>query len=301
MDFIDKLKNIVKTGTVEENVSMKDYCSFKTGGNADYIVSPGNSDEIKLVIEESKKENMPFVIIGNGSNIVVSDKGIRGVVIRIGCQMSKITENNGEFISQAGAMLSAVSYKAYDTGYSGFEFASGIPGSFGGAVCMNAGAYGGEMKDVIKWVKVMDMEGNIKTLSNEEMDFGYRRSVVSEKGYIVLEGCISLEKGDKEEIKALMADFNGRRRDKQPLNYPSAGSTFKRPYGHFAGKLIEDCGLKGYTVGGAMVSDKHAGFVVNKGGATTEDILNVIEHCQKEVFDKFGIKLETEVKIIGEF
>ena len=301
MSFVERLKNIVKKGTVEENVPMSQYSSFKTGGNADYFVSPGDGEEIRLVIEESKNENMPYIVIGNGSNIVVSDKGIRGVVIRIGPQMSQITQNDGEFISQAGALLSAVSYKAYEAGYKGFEFASGIPGSFGGAVCMNAGAYGGELKDVIKWVKVIDEKGQIRALSNEEMNFGYRKSIVTEKGYIVIEGCISLEKGNKEEIKDLMSDLNGRRRDKQPLNYPSAGSTFKRPEGYFAGKLIEDCGLKGYTVGGAMVSEKHAGFVVNKGEATTEDILTVIRHCQKEVKERFGIELETEVKIIGEF
>jgi len=299
--FIDRLNEIVKTGSVAVDEPMREHCSFKTGGNADYFVCPDSFEELTEVIKAAKEENIEYMLIGNGSNLLVSDKGISGVVIQLGPLMAEIRGKNGEYIIDAGALLSSAAAKICEDGYTGFEFASGIPGSMGGALVMNAGAYGGEMKDVIKWVKVLDENLEIKTLSCEEMDFGYRRSIVSEKGYIILQGCVSLEKGDKEEIKRYSAELNGRRRDKQPLNFPSAGSTFKRPEGYFAGKLIEDSGLKGYTVGGACVSEKHAGFVINKGGATTEDILSVINHCRKTVFEKYGIMLETEVKIIGEF
>jgi len=301
LDFIDILKESVKMGAVLENEPMKPHCSFKTGGNAEYFVSPASFDELSAVLKAAKENNIECMVIGNGSNLLVSDKGIKGVVVQLGSMLSEIKGENGEYVIDAGALLSSAAAKICEDGYTGFEFASGIPGSMGGALVMNAGAYGGEMKDVVKWVKVLDQSLNIKTLSCDEMDFGYRRSIAAEKGYIILQGCVKLEKGDKEEIKRYSAELNAKRRDKQPLNYPSAGSTFKRPEGYFAGKLIEDCGLKGYTVGGACVSEKHAGFVINLGNATTEDILAVIKHCQDRVYEKFGVKLETEVKIVGEF
>lgn len=301
MAFIETLKNTAKEGKVLENEPMSIHSSFKTGGNADYFVSPSSAEETAEFIRAAKKENIPCLIIGNGSNILVSDKGIRGLVIQIGKGMADIKGEKGEYVIGAGTLLSAAASKICDDGYTGFEFASGIPGSFGGALYMNAGAYGGEMKDVVKWVKVIDENLEVKTLTNEDMAFGYRSSIAAEKKYIIIEGCIQLKKGNKEEIAEYSAELNAKRREKQPLNYPSAGSTFKRPEGHFAGKLIEDCGLKGYSVGGACVSEKHAGFVVNKGGATTEDILAVIKRCQDEVYEKFGVKLETEVKIVGEF
>ena len=301
MAFIDKLNEIIKKGSVAVDEPMSLHCSFKTGGNADYFVCPGSFDELAEVIKAAKEESIAVTLIGNGSNLLVSDKGIRGLVIQIGSSLAEIKGENGEYIVDAGALLSSAASKMCEDGYAGFEFASGIPGSMGGALVMNAGAYGGEMKDVVKWVKVLDENLEIKTLTNVEMDFGYRRSAASDRNFIILQGCIVLEKGDIEEIKRYSAELNARRRDKQPLNFPSAGSTFKRPEGYFAGKLIEDSGLKGYTVGGACVSEKHAGFVVNKGGATTEDILGVIKHCKETVFEKYGITLETEVKIIGEF
>ena len=296
--FIDKLKDIVKTGIVAENEPMSLHCSFKTGGNADYFVSPGNFVELAEVIKAAKEENIAFTLIGNGSNLLVSDKGIRGVVIQLGSLMAEIKGENGEYIVDAGALLSAAAAKICEDSYTGFEFASGIPGSMGGALVMNAGAYGGEMKDVVKWVRVLDENLEIKTLTNEEMDFGYRRSAASEKGYIILQGCVSLEKGDKEEIKRYSAELNGRRRDKQPLNFPSAGSTFKRPVGHFAGKLIEDANLKGYTLGGAKVSEKHAGFIINYNSATFLDVINLTEEVKKIVKEKFNVELELEVEIL---
>lgn len=301
MAFIETLKNIIKEGNVIEKEPMNIHSSFKTGGNADYFVSPSSAEETAEIIKAAKKENIPYLVIGNGSNILVSDKGIRGVVIQIGKGMAYAEGKDGKYIIGAGTLLSSAASKICEDGYTGFEFASGIPGSFGGALYMNAGAYGGEMKDVVKWVKVIDENLEVKILTNEEMAFGYRKSIATEKKYIITEGCIELKKGNKEEIAKYSAELNAKRREKQPLNYPSAGSTFKRPEGYFAGKLIEDSGLKGYSVGGACVSEKHAGFVVNKGGATTEDVLEVIKHCQDVVYEKFGVKLETEVKIVGEF
>ena len=299
MDILTRLKALLGESNVLADEPMKNHTSFRTGGNADYFILPENEEDIKKAISFLKKEGIKYYIFGNGSNMLVSDKGIEGAVIKIGNAFSDIKVNGTEMIIGSGALLSSVANAALNNSLKGFEFASGIPGSFGGAVFMNAGAYGPEIKDVIKWVKVIDDKLETKVIYKEDMGLGYRTSNFQKNGYIILEGAIELEKGIKEDISALMNELNSRRRDKQPLNFASAGSTFKRPEGHFAGKLIEDCGLKGKTVGGAMVSEKHAGFVVNTGSATTDDILSVMEICKKEVKEKFLIDLEPEVRFIG--
>lgn len=300
MALVDLLIEVAGKENVLLNEDMGRHCSFKTGGNADYFITPENSMALAKVVAILRDESIPFVVVGNGSNLLIGDKGIRGAIIHIGKHFSKIEVNGTDITVGAGAMLSQAAGVALENGLTGFEFAAGIPGSFGGAVFMNAGAYGGEIKQVLTEVTVLTRDMQVKTVSAKSLELGYRTSRVELDGYIVLNGKISLKNGNKDEIKALMADFNERRRDKQPLNYASAGSTFKRPEGCFAGKLIEDCGLKGYAVGGAMVSEKHAGFVVNTGDATTADILGVINHCKKEVYKKYGIQLQCEVRILGE-
>ena len=240
-------------------------------------------------------------IIGNGSNLLVSDRGIRGTVICIGQAMSSVSVSGNVITAEAGALLSAVANRAAEYGLSGMECLAGIPGTIGGAVYMNAGAYGGEMKDVVTGVTVLKPDGNLVNYSGDEMDFSYRHSRMYDEDGIVVSVKFTLAPGDETEIRSRMAELAAKRRDKQPLNYPSAGSTFKRPEGYFAGKLIEDAGLRGYTVGGACVSEKHCGFVVNKGGATAEDVLRLIGDVQDEVMKDFGVRLEPEVRMIGEF
>lgn len=232
---------------------------------------------------------------------MVSDKGYRGVVIQLWKNFSDIVTKEDTITVKAGALLSKVAAEALEEGLTGMEFASGIPGTIGGAVVMNAGAYGGEMKDIIKEVTVLTKEGDILTISKEEMNFGYRTSVVKEKGYVVISVVLQLKKGDRAEIRKVMDDLKERRVTKQPLDMPSAGSTFKRPEGYFAGKLIMDAGLRGFSVGGAQISEKHCGFVVNKGDATAADVLGLIKEVQKRVQEKFGVALEPEVKFLGEF
>ena len=243
---------------------------------------------------------MPYLVIGNGSNLLVGDGGIRGAVIQLYQRMQNISVEGTEMTLDCGALLSAAAAQAADASLEGLAFASGIPGTFGGAVVMNAGAYGGEMKDVLLTADVLTADLEVKTIPVEELDLSYRHSIVPEKGYIVLGGKLQLKKGNEQEIRERMAELAQQRREKQPLQYPSAGSTFKRPEGYFAGKLISDAGLKGKTIGGAQVSEKHAGFIVNIGGATTKDILDLIAFCQKTVQEQFGVTLETEVKIVGE-
>lgn len=286
---------------VEENAPMCKYTSFKTGGNAKVLIIPESektlADLIRLCNEKSVK---PFVI-GNGSNLLVTDKGIDGVVIKIGSPLSSIELIGDDAVRcGAGAQLKSICMFALAHSLSGLEFAYGIPGTLGGAVYMNAGAYGGEMKDVLVSCNHIDGDGNIGELSGDNLSLGYRRSAYTDNGFTVVSAVLKLKKGNSDEIKAAMDDKLFRRRDKQPLEFPSAGSTFKRPEGHFAGALIEQCGLKGFTVGGAQVSEKHAGFVINKGGATSEDILKLIEYIKITVYEKCGILLEPEVKIIGE-
>ena len=291
---------------------MKKHTTFRIGGPADYYAEPDMS-RISKLIEIAKACDMPVTVIGNGSNLLVGDKGIRGLVIGIGKGMSEIevteavaqdftAQDNCHIITAgAGAILAAVAAKAAEASLSGLEFASGIPGSVGGAVVMNAGAYGGEIKDVLIDATVLTADGELKTVTRDELDLSYRHSIVPEKGYIVLSARLRLTPKPKDEIKSYMAELRAKRVEKQPLEYPSAGSTFKRPEGYFAGKLIMDAGLRGYSVGDAQVSEKHCGFVVNKGEAAAADVLTLIKDVQETVLKQFGVKLEPEVKMIGEF
>ncbi|SEG05988.1 UDP-N-acetylmuramate dehydrogenase [Eubacterium ruminantium] len=282
------------------NESMSKHTTFRTGGNAAKFVIPESVEELKAVIRKCKEDNEKYLVIGNGSNLLVSDRGFDGTVIQIADKLGRITVNAEEIYAEAGAMLSAVARVARDNSLTGMEFASGIPGSAGGAAYMNAGAYGGEMKDIITYVDVI-VNNEFKRMTCEEMEFGYRHSAAMEQDMIVTGISIKLRYGDKDKITAEMSELSKKRVEKQPLEYPSAGSTFKRPTGHFAGKLIEDTGLRGYRVGDAMVSDKHCGFVVNVGNATSDDIYQLICDVKEKVYAKFGVELEPEVRLIGEF
>lgn len=281
--------------------AMSQHTTFKIGGPADYFLMPDKGEDVGRVIKICKEKEIPYFILGNGSNLLVGDGGYRGAVIQIYRNMSSVTVEGNEITAQAGALLSAVAAAAKNASLTGFEFAGGIPGTIGGAVVMNAGAYGGEMKDVLTEVTVMNAEGDIFTLPTEELELGYRTSIIKTAGYIVLEAKIRLKEGDPEVIRETMKDLTIRRTTKQPLEYPSAGSTFKRPEGYFAGKLIMDSGLAGYQVGGAQVSEKHCGFVVNAGGATARDVRTLMDNVRDIVYKKYGVTLEPEVKFLGEF
>ena len=280
---------------------IKKHTTFRIGGPADYYLCPHSVRELQAVLHICRGEKLPFFILGNGSNLLVSDKGYRGAVIQLWKNMSEIERTGTRIRAQAGALLSKIAAAALEDGLTGMEFAAGIPGTLGGAVVMNAGAYGGEMKDIIKEVQVMDQEGNLLNLPAEKLELGYRTSIIKKKDYIVLSAVLELEPGDREEIRAKMDDLKERRVSKQPLELPSAGSTFKRPEGYFAGKLIMDAGLRGFSVGGAQISEKHCGFVVNKGNATAEDVTDLIREVQEKVKERFGVELEPEVKFLGEF
>ena len=286
---------------VYRNEPMKRHTTFRIGGPADYYLCPHSAKEIQKVVEICREEKLPYFILGNGSNLLVSDQGYRGVVIQLWKNVSDIRVEGCLIHAKAGASLAKIAAEALEEGLTGMEFAAGIPGTLGGAVVMNAGAYGGEMKDILKEVLVMDQQGRIFTLEKKDLKLGYRTSAVKEKGYIVLAAVLELWPGDREEIRKLMEDLKQKRVEKQPLDLPSAGSTFKRPEGYFAGKLIMDAGLRGFSVGGAQISEKHCGFVVNKGGATARDVLELIQEVHKRVHQKFGVELETEVKFLGEF
>lgn len=285
---------------IEFDAPMKKYTSFKCGGNARLLIIPDSSESLKEIISFCHSKSVKPLIIGNGSNLLVTDGGIDGVVIKIGSKLSKIELIDDTTIRcEAGASLKSLCMFALENSLSGLEFAYGIPGTLGGAVYMNAGAYGGEMKDVLYSCKHIDTDGVDGELSKNELDLRYRGSAYTDNGCTIVSAVLKLKKADKTEIKASMDDKLQRRKDKQPLEYPSAGSTFKRPEGYFAGAIIESCGLKGYSVGGAQVSNKHAGFVINKNGATATDVLNLIKDVQRIVYEKHGVMLETEVKIIG--
>ncbi|CEP91347.1 UDP-N-acetylenolpyruvoylglucosamine reductase [[Clostridium] sordellii] len=300
-EFIYKnLLNILDKEGIYLNEPMKNHISFKVGGPADFLLKPKTEDEIKRLIEFFKNENIPYIVIGNGSNLLVKDGGIRGVVIKIADNFNKFEIEDTKVVAQSGALLSFMGKAILNKSLTGFEFAAGIPGTLGGAIAMNAGAYGGEMKDIVKSVRLMDSKGNIIELSNKEMEFEYRRSLISKSDYIVLSAIMELKEGNFDEIKGYMKELTKSRVTKQPLNLPSAGSTFKRPEGHFAAKLIEDSGLKGLTLGGARVSDKHSGFVVNIGDAKAKDIIELINVVKSTVYSKFGVMLEEEVKILGD-
>ncbi|WP_313016714.1 UDP-N-acetylmuramate dehydrogenase [Acetoanaerobium noterae] len=296
----DILKNIVSEEDILTKEYMKNHTSFKIGGSADFLVTPRTVDQIQNLIITLKKENIPVFIMGNGSNLLVSDKGIRGVVIKLSKNFSSFSISGDEVTAQSGILLSTLSKSIVNESLSGFEFASGIPGTIGGAVTMNAGAYDSEMKNIVEEVLAMDMDGNIKTFTNQEMNFRYRKSRVTDETLVVLEAKLKLEKGNIEDIKVKIDDFTVRRTTKQPLTAYSAGSTFKRPEGYFAGKLIEDAGLKGIIMRNAAVSSLHSGFVINTGDATCENILELIEFIKLTVFSKFGVMLEEEVRVVGE-
>ncbi len=287
-------------GDVRFNEKMKYHTTFEIGGPCDVMIIPENTDQIVNTLRTIKEYGFSYMVIGNGSNLLVSDKGLRNVIIKLDQAFSKITIEGEKIRVQAGAELSEVAKKSIENKLTGMEYVSGIPGNIGGAITMNAGAYGGEMKDIVESVTVLGQDLEIHTFTNEQMHFGYRHSRVQEENLIVLEVVLSLKKGNLDEIKELYDSLTQRREDKQPLEFASAGSTFKRPEGYYAGKLIDDAGLRGYRHNNAMVSEKHCGFVINVGGATCDDVLYVIHHIQKEIYDKYRVELQTEVKILGE-
>lgn len=292
--IFDKLNCIVRY-----DEPLKNHTTFRIGGSCIALIEPREVEDIIEAIKICRENNIKFFVIGNGSNLLVSDEGYNGVIIKLKKEFSTIKVEGEYVIAKSGAKLSEVFDVILENSLAGFEFASGIPGTIGGAIYMNAGAYGGEMKDIVETVEVLDMDTfEVKELKNEELEFSYRNSIIQNKNYIVLAIKLKLQKGNKEEIKAIYEDLREKRNSKQPLNFGSAGSTFKRPEGHFASKLIEDSGLKGYHINDAWVSEKHSGFVVNKGNASCKEILELIDHVKNVVFEKFGVKLEMEVKIL---
>lgn len=285
---------------VEYNASMCKYTSFKAGGNASLLITPNSIPSLREIIVACKEHEIEYFILGNGSNVLVRDGGIDGAVIRLGSDLAKITLlDETTIFAEAGASLKSICMFALEHSLTGLEFAYGIPGTLGGAVYMNAGAYGGEMKDVLYSVSHIDTNGEFGELSKENLNLSYRHSAYAENGFVITSAVIKLQKGNSDDIKAKMNELLSKRKEKQPIEYPSAGSTFKRPEGYFAGALIEDCNLKGKEIGGAQVSEKHAGFIINKNKATASDILNLIKFVQDAVYKKHGVHLETEVKIIG--
>ena len=302
-----RLQEILGEDHVFPEEPMHKHITFRVGGPAEWFVLVDTVEQLQQVLNTCKKQDVPYYVIGNGSDLLVSDSGVRGVIIRLAGEFNEIAakENVNEGICDvcagAGVMLAALSMRAGKKGFTGLEFANGIPGTVGGAVLMNAGAYGGEIKDTIVAADVLTKDGEIKHLNNEELKLSYRHSVMMESGDIVLRAYFKLTVRPKLQIFAIMESYRKARQEKQPLEYPSAGSTFKRPEGYFAGKLIQDAGLQGYRVGGAMVSTKHAGFLINAGGATADDIYRLIQHIQKTVKEKFQVVLEPEVRFLGDF
>lgn len=305
-DFIKELTDIVGEDSVRYDEPMKYHTTFRIGGPADVFVTPADAVRLQEALCCCRDYGVSYMVIGNGSNLLVGDRGIRGVVFRVSQTMNRVLfedepDGSVKIYAGAGTLLSRLSSIAADKGLKGLAFACGIPGSFGGAIAMNAGAYGGDMQSVVENAAVLLPDGDIKLLQADEMGFGYRTSVIQKENLIVLGASVRLQRGHSQEILDEMEELSKRRREKQPLEFPSAGSVFKRPQGYFAGKLIEDAGLKGFSVGDAQVSEKHCGFVINTGDATAEDVLLLIRHIQKVVADRFGVKLETEIKIVGEF
>lgn len=307
IEFYEQLKHIISEEFIEIDEMLSNHTTFQIGGKADYFVKPSKGEQIVQIINLCKEYDIPFYVMGNGSNILVSDQGYKGLIIQILKNMSYIHfeesdhDNEGIVSAGAGVMLSDLAKEIANKSLTGFEFASGIPGTLGGAVTMNAGAYGGEIKNCIVNATVIDSFGNIRILSREELAYGYRRSVIQTKNYIVIEAMFQLKKGNKNDILAYMEDLNNRRKEKQPLEYPSAGSTFKRPEGYFAGKLIMDSGLRGYRVGDIMVSEKHCGFVINVGNGTAKDVKQLISDVDSKVYEKFSVHLEPEIRFLGDF
>ena len=306
-DIRGALDSLLGAENVREHESMSRFTTLRAGGPADFLCTPGSEEQIRALTAFLKSAGIPYLVVGNGSNLLVRDGGIRGVVLQLGSRFAGITAEEAEdaqgdvlLRAQAGAKLSAVGREAQKRGLTGFEFACGIPGSVGGAVRMNAGAYGGEIKDILRCARVLMPDGQVRTCIPEDLQLSYRHSVLDENGGLVLSATFHLTPGDPEQITRRMRELAEKRRARQPLEFPSAGSTFKRPEGYFAGKLIMDAGLKGLTIGGAQVSEKHAGFVINRGGATAADIEALIGEVRKRVFDQTGVLLEPEVKIVGE-
>lgn len=299
--FTEKLCCILPEEQVHENEPMSRRTTFRAGGTADWLVEPDTEERLAEVIRLCRDWQVPWYILGNGSNLLVGDKGFHGVMIVLGKNWNQLQVTGQTIRAGAGAPLYTVAKRALEASLTGLEFASGIPGTIGGAVVMNAGAYGGEMCQVLKRVRVLTEDGQVKILDASELELGYRTSCILARGYVILEAELFLEPGSQEEIRNRMQDYAGRRREKQPLDYPSAGSTFKRPAGYFAGKLIDEAGLRGYGVGGAQISEKHCGFVINRGGATAADIAELCRQVKERVFQNSGVELELEVKLLGEF
>ena len=295
------IRQYVAPQDIFEKEPMSRHTTFRVGGEADALLKIRSKEQLEKLIPYFKMVELPYFVIGNGSNLLVGDKGYRGIILQLSDGMDQIRVEGCRLTVQAGCLMSQVARAAYENSLTGFEFASGIPGSIGGGVVMNAGAFDGELKQVVTRVWVLNEDGEVWILDNQDMEFGYRTSVIKKRPFVVVQVELELETGNPEQIKAKMDELNQRRRDKQPLQYPSAGSTFKRPEGYFAGKLIMDAGLRGYSIGGACVSEKHCGFVINKGNATAADVAEVIREVQERVKDRFGVTLETEVIFLGEF
>lgn len=297
----DYIKTVIPRERILFHQPMKEYTTFRVGGEAECLIMIRQEEELAKLIPYLNKIEQEYFILGNGSNLLVGDKGYRGIVLKFDGEMEQITVDGTHITAKAGALLSKVAVTARDNGLTGLEFAAGIPGSIGGGIVMNAGAYDGEMKQVVESVRVMDCDGQISVLDNDTMEFGYRTSIIKNRPFIVLEVVLQLAEGDREQISARMEELMQLRRSKQPLEYPSAGSTFKRPEGYYAGKLIMDAGLRGYRIGGAQVADKHCGFIINTGKATAADIREVIEEVQQRVKERFHVSLEPEVVFLGDF
>lgn len=298
---IEALKGFVQEDNIHLQEPMERHTTFRVGGPADCLVELENTEQLKKIQQYLYAIEMPFMVLGNGSNLLVSDNGYEGIVLQIGNRMSDVQVQGNSVIAQAGAPLAKIARVAMEHGLTGLEFASGIPGTVGGGVVMNAGAYGGEMSQVITRVTVLNKNGELLELDNETMEFGYRNSIIKHQPFVVTEVTFELKPGDAQQIKATMEELNAKRREKQPLEYPSAGSTFKRPEGYFAGELIMNAGLRGKQVGGAQVSEKHCGFVINKENATATDIMQLIHEIQATVEEKYDVKLEPEVIFLGRF
>lgn len=295
--ILEEIPKIVSKDKIFTNEPMSKHTSFKIGGPAEIFVKINNVEELKLIIKISKQAEVPITVVGNGSNLLVSDDGIRGIVLKIEFDKIEI-EESGKLKVGSGVKLAFLAQKCLKEKLEGFEFASGIPGTIGGAIRMNAGAHGSEMKDIVKKITCMTRDGKIQVISNEEAKFEYRNSIFSQNDYIILEAEIQLRKGNPEEIRSKMDEYATYRKEKQPIEYPSAGSTFKRGNDFITAKLIDECGLKGYQIGGAQVSEKHAGFIINKGNATAEDVKQLMKYVEEQVYNKFGKKIEPEIEII---
>lgn len=298
---LDYISSIIPKENISFQVPMKKHTTFKVGGEADVYIRIDNVEILKKLIPYLYQENEDYFILGKGSNILVSEKGYRGIVIEISSGFSGFYCNGTTITVESGALLSKIAKVALEYELTGMEFAAGIPGSVGGAMVMNAGAYGGDMEQIVESIKVLDHTGNILELTNDQILFDYRTSIMKQRPLVVLETTFHLEKGNKEDIQGKMADIAAKRLEKQPINFPSAGSTFKRPDGYFAGKLIMDAGLRGLQIGGAQVSKLHCGFVINTGNATATDIYHLIQQIQRTVFEKFNVQLESEIIMLGEF